>query len=54
MFSRAGANSIFEFLHLRKPMLLIPLTKAQSRGDQILTAESFRKAGYSDVLRRRI
>ncbi|SFB59885.1 UDP-N-acetylglucosamine-N-acetylmuramylpentapeptide N-acetylglucosamine transferase [Cohnella sp. OV330] len=48
--SRAGANSIFEFLHLRKPMLLIPLTKAQSRGDQILNAESFRKAGYSDVL----
>lgn len=48
--SRAGANSISEFLHLRKPMLLIPLTKAQSRGDQILNAESFRKAGYSDVL----
>ncbi|MFC5529113.1 undecaprenyldiphospho-muramoylpentapeptide beta-N-acetylglucosaminyltransferase [Cohnella yongneupensis] len=48
--SRAGANSIFEFLHLRKPMLLIPLTKAQSRGDQLLNAESFRKSGYSDVL----
>lgn len=48
--SRAGSNSIFEFLHLRKPMLLIPLTRAQSRGDQILNAESFRKAGYSDVL----
>jgi len=48
--SRAGSNSIFEFLHLRKPMLLIPLTRAQSRGDQILNAESFRKAGYSEVL----
>ncbi|MEK0317623.1 undecaprenyldiphospho-muramoylpentapeptide beta-N-acetylglucosaminyltransferase [Cohnella sp. 56] len=48
--SRAGSNSIFEFLHLRKPMLLIPLTKAQSRGDQILNAQSFRQAGYSDVL----
>lgn len=48
--SRAGANAIFEFLHLRKPMLLIPLTKAQSRGDQLLNAESFRKAGYCDVL----
>lgn len=48
--SRAGANSIFEFLHLRKPMLLIPLTKAQSRGDQLLNAESFRKSGYCDVL----
>ncbi|MFD0673817.1 undecaprenyldiphospho-muramoylpentapeptide beta-N-acetylglucosaminyltransferase [Cohnella sp. GCM10027633] len=48
--SRAGANAIFEFLHLRKPMLLIPLTKAQSRGDQLLNAESFRKSGYCDVL----
>lgn len=48
--SRAGANAIFEFLHLRKPMLLIPLTKAQSRGDQLLNAESFRKAGFCDVL----
>lgn len=48
--SRAGANSIFEFLHLRKPMLLIPLTKAQSRGDQLLNAESFRRSGYCDVL----
>lgn len=48
--SRAGANAIFEFLHLRKPMLLIPLTKAQSRGDQLLNAESFRKAGYADVM----
>ncbi|KPD00022.1 UDP-N-acetylglucosamine--N-acetylmuramyl-(pentapeptide) pyrophosphoryl-undecaprenol N-acetylglucosamine transferase [Geobacillus sp. BCO2] len=34
--SRAGANAIFELLALRKPMLLIPLSKAASRGDQIL------------------
>ena len=33
--SRAGANSIFEFLALHKPMLLIPLSAAKSRGDQI-------------------
>jgi len=48
--SRAGSNSIFEFLSLRKPMLLIPLTLAQSRGDQILNARSFEKAGFADVL----
>lgn len=48
--SRAGSNSIFEFLELKKPMLLIPLTKEQSRGDQILNAQSFEKSGYCKVL----
>ncbi|GGD57860.1 UDP-N-acetylglucosamine--N-acetylmuramyl-(pentapeptide) pyrophosphoryl-undecaprenol N-acetylglucosamine transferase 3 [Paenibacillus nasutitermitis] len=50
VISRAGANSIFEFLSLRKPMLLIPLTQNQSRGDQLLNAESFRKSGFCEVL----
>jgi UDP-N-acetylglucosamine--N-acetylmuramyl-(pentapeptide) pyrophosphoryl-undecaprenol N-acetylglucosamine transferase len=48
--SRAGANSIFEFLALRKPNLLIPLSAKSSRGDQILNAASFEKSGYSLVL----
>lgn len=48
--SRAGANSIFEFLALKKPMLLIPLTLQASRGDQILNAQSFEKLGYCRVL----
>ncbi|CAN1212503.1 undecaprenyldiphospho-muramoylpentapeptide beta-N-acetylglucosaminyltransferase [Tumidithrix helvetica PCC 7403] len=48
--SRAGANSIFEWLALKKPHLLIPLSKAASRGDQILNAQSFQKQGYSAVL----
>ncbi|CAM4381151.1 undecaprenyldiphospho-muramoylpentapeptide beta-N-acetylglucosaminyltransferase [Paenibacillus alkaliterrae] len=48
--SRAGSNSIYEFLALKKPMLLIPLTKEQSRGDQILNAQSFEKLGYCNVL----
>ncbi|OPA77431.1 undecaprenyldiphospho-muramoylpentapeptide beta-N-acetylglucosaminyltransferase [Paenibacillus selenitireducens] len=48
--SRAGSNSIFEFLALGKPMLLIPLSRQASRGDQILNAESFRKSGYCEVL----
>lgn len=41
IISRAGSNSIFEFLELRKPMILIPLPKDQSRGDQILNANYF-------------
>lgn len=48
--SRAGSTSIFEFLALRKPMLLVPLTLQASRGDQLLNAESFRSRGYCDVL----
>lgn len=48
--SRAGATSIFEFLALEKPMLLIPLTKQASRGDQILNAGSFQSLGYAEVL----
>lgn len=50
VISRAGSNAIFEFLALRKPMLLIPLSKAASRGDQILNARSFENAGYAKVI----
>lgn len=48
--SRAGANSIYEFLALKKPCLLIPLPLSASRGDQILNAKSFEKQGFSKVL----
>lgn len=48
--SRAGANSICELLALRKPNILIPLSAAASRGDQILNARSFERQGYSVVL----
>ena len=50
MISRAGANSICEILALRKPNVLIPLSAAASRGDQILNARSFEKQGFSCVL----
>lgn len=50
IISRAGANSIFEFLALKKPTLLIPLSKKASRGDQILNSKSFEKEGYSLML----
>ena len=48
--SRAGANAICELLALKKPNILIPLSKEASRGDQILNAESFRKQGFSYVI----
>ena len=50
IISRAGANSICEILALRKPNILIPLSAAASRGDQILNANSFAKQGFSTVL----
>ena len=50
IISRAGSNSISEFLALKKPSLLIPLSAKASRGDQILNAKSFEKQGFSMVL----
>ncbi len=51
VISRAGANAICEILALRKPNILIPLSAAASRGDQLLNAESFERQGYSYVLK---
>ena len=48
--SRAGANSLYEMFWLGLPHLLIPLTRAASRGDQLSNAEVFRERGYSRVL----
>ena len=54
IISRAGANSICEILALRKPNILIPLSPAASRGDQILNANSFAKQGFSKVLEEEV
>lgn len=50
VISRAGSNAIFEFLSLKKPMLLIPLPLSASRGDQLLNADYFQKKGYALTL----
>lgn len=50
VISRAGANAICELLALRKLNILIPLSAAASRGDQILNANSFRSQGFSYLL----
>ena len=48
--SRAGSNTIFELLALKKPCLLIPLPKNESRGDQILNANYFFERNLVSVL----
>jgi UDP-N-acetylglucosamine--N-acetylmuramyl-(pentapeptide) pyrophosphoryl-undecaprenol N-acetylglucosamine transferase len=50
VISRAGSNFIFEFLALRKPMILIPLPKKSSRGDQIENAKAFQAQGYAEIV----
>ena len=50
MLSRAGANALAEIVALNIPSLLIPLSAAASRGDQILNAKAMKKKGYCEVL----
>lgn len=50
IITRGGSNSLFEILALKKPNIIIPLSRAASRGDQILNAASFEKSGYSIVI----
>ncbi|WP_279285511.1 undecaprenyldiphospho-muramoylpentapeptide beta-N-acetylglucosaminyltransferase [Clostridium sp. C8-1-8] len=50
IISRAGANTIWEVLALKKPNILVPLSAKVSRGDQVLNADSFKQNGYSLVI----
>lgn len=50
VLSRAGANTVFELLALNKPSVLVPLSKASTRGDQLLNAAYFHKKGYAHML----
>lgn len=47
---RAGASSIFELAAARIPMILVPLGRHQSRGDQIENARYFESKGWAAVL----
>jgi UDP-N-acetylglucosamine--N-acetylmuramyl-(pentapeptide) pyrophosphoryl-undecaprenol N-acetylglucosamine transferase len=49
VLSRAGANTLWELAATGKPSILIPLGKKRSRGDQLLNAQVFEKAGASIV-----
>lgn len=50
VLSRAGSNTVFEILALKKPALLVPLEK-NSRGDQLENALYFEKKGLCVLLR---
>lgn len=50
VISRAGANAIYELVALRKPHILIPLSRFASRGDQIVNANYFAGQGLSQVI----
>lgn len=48
--SRAGANTAFELIALKKPTLFIPLPKGNSRGDQVDNANYFKDKLLAQVL----
>ena len=50
VISRAGSNTIFELATLKIPMLLVPLSKKSSRGDQIENARYFKLLGIAEVI----
>lgn len=50
IISRAGAMSLAEFELIEKPVLLIPLSKKTSRGDQIINAKTFAKTNLATVI----
>ena len=47
--ARAGSNTLFETLALKKPALFVPLQNRRSRGDQVKNAEYFEKRGLCRV-----
>ncbi len=48
--SRAGAGALFEFGFLKKPLILIPLPKSKSRGEQIENARYFSLRGAAVII----
>lgn len=50
VLSRAGANSLWECSVLGKPLVLVPLSGAGTRGDQVDNARFFEAAGAAVVL----
>ena len=50
VLTRGGSGVINELLALSKPMLIVPLSKKCSRGDQIENAKLFEQLGYAEML----
>lgn len=53
VLARAGSNTVFEVLALKKPALFVPLENRRSRGDQVQNALYFQERGLCRVLRER-
>jgi UDP-N-acetylglucosamine--N-acetylmuramyl-(pentapeptide) pyrophosphoryl-undecaprenol N-acetylglucosamine transferase len=51
VISRAGINSVFELMFFKKLSIFIPLSKKNSRGDQIENAEYFFSKGGCEMIR---
>ena len=50
VLSRSGANSLWECVATEKPMILIPLSGAGTRGDQVENAHFFEQQGAALVV----
>ena len=48
--TRGGANALFEFLAMNKPILVCPLPTGASRGDQVQNAKYFANFGCCDTI----
>lgn len=48
--SRAGAGAIYEIAYLKKPMILVPLPKSKSRGEQLFNANYLKEGGASIII----
>ena len=51
--SRSGSGAICELLALKKPMILVPLPKGNSRGDQVENAEYFKSLNFASVIQQK-
>ncbi len=50
VFTRGGSNALFEILAVNKPMIIYPLSKKESRGDQIENAQYFEQHNLGTYL----
>ncbi len=53
VIARAGSNTVFETLALKKPAMFVPLQNARTRGDQVKNARYFEERGLCRVLPER-
>lgn len=50
VITRGGSNALFELLHMHKKMIIVPLSKNESRGDQIENAIYFKNNKWAEVV----